>query len=227
MTAYTTLDKLPIPEHLDTAAPLEEWFEDLATAAQAALLRPGLIASDAQRDTIIPAPVQGQRIWRSDKGWHEMYYAAYSASANPVGAKTAGWYPMPGQGPLLVATAAASQTVTTSSGRFGWATPTTNLGFTFATANGTVGMPYEGIYELILNFGTASTGTSQAFFRDSSGGGAIYASMAGFVSFNSAPAVVALNAGQGLSPFASCTTAGTIQTDRTFLSARWVGVRQS
>lgn len=89
MTLYTAPDGIPFPEPGDDVTPLEEWFEDAAVAAQAALLRPGAVSTAAARDSAIPAPVAGQSVWRADKGYRETYLTAPSVRVN-------GWYPTEG-----------------------------------------------------------------------------------------------------------------------------------
>lgn len=63
-----------------------------ATTRSAAGLAP-VVASATARDTLIPSPVQGDSVWRSDKGYIERYRAAYNVSTNPGGMVVAGWYP--------------------------------------------------------------------------------------------------------------------------------------
>lgn len=76
-------------EHTRFTPPLEEWFEDQAVAAQAALLRPGAVSTAAARDAAIPSPVAGQSVWRADKGYRETYLTAPTVV-------TSGWYPTEG-----------------------------------------------------------------------------------------------------------------------------------
>lgn len=51
------------------------------------------VASQSERNTFFPSPTQGNRVFRTDLGYEEMYYDIYSAVGNPGGAKTRGWYP--------------------------------------------------------------------------------------------------------------------------------------
>lgn len=53
-------------------------------------------ASDAARNLLVPSPVAGDAVFRTDKGYTERYYTAYHATNNPGGATPAGWYPEPG-----------------------------------------------------------------------------------------------------------------------------------
>lgn len=106
MATNTTPDNIPKPETGDQLAPLEVWFQSQADAIQAALTNrfkglplgsymPGLpVGSDGERDTIYPAPAQGNNVYRTDKGYFEAYYGTYNASSNPGGRSPAGWYPV-------------------------------------------------------------------------------------------------------------------------------------
>lgn len=65
---------------------------------QAAVLR---VANATERDSIYPAPVQGNTVFRADLGYEEKYYAAYNATTNPDGTTgTPGWYRYAGGAPL-------------------------------------------------------------------------------------------------------------------------------
>ncbi|AHL18478.1 hypothetical protein ISF9_008 [Microbacterium phage vB_MoxS-ISF9] len=70
------------------------------------------VNSDAARTAAYPNPVQGDRVWRSDKGWEEAYFGLYNASTNPSGSAQAGWYPVAGVLPYGGARNSASQTLT-------------------------------------------------------------------------------------------------------------------
>lgn len=58
-----------------------------------------IVANQAARDAAYPTPVQGNAVFRSDKGYVETYFAAYNASTNVGGATPAGWYPTDGAVP--------------------------------------------------------------------------------------------------------------------------------
>jgi hypothetical protein len=51
------------------------------------------VADQTARDALFPSPVQGNAVWRKDKGYGERYYGLYNSSTNPGGRATAGWYP--------------------------------------------------------------------------------------------------------------------------------------
>ena len=59
------------------------------------------VANQAERNSVYPAPVQGNTVFRADLGYEEKYYAAYNATTNPDGTKgTPGWYQYRGGAPL-------------------------------------------------------------------------------------------------------------------------------
>lgn len=122
MTQYTMPDGLPIPEGPDDITPIDEWFEDQAIATQAALLRPGAVASAAARDAAIPSPLPGQRVWRSDLGREEMYLNIAS------GAVQNGWYPTAGVMPAAILFRTAAASFTTAGWGVPWETVKSNVG---------------------------------------------------------------------------------------------------
>jgi hypothetical protein len=59
------------------------------------------VADEEDRDSVYPAPVQGNTVFRADLGYEEKYYAAYNATTNPDGTTgTPGWYQYAGGAPL-------------------------------------------------------------------------------------------------------------------------------
>ena len=59
------------------------------------------VANQTERDSVYPAPVQGNTVFRADLGYEEKYYAVYNSSSNPDGTTgTAGWYRYAGGAPL-------------------------------------------------------------------------------------------------------------------------------
>lgn len=91
---------------------------ETATAAEIAAVQSSIriyaptVRSDAERTAAYPSPVQGDRVWRADKGWEEAYFGLYNASTNPSGSAQAGWYPIAGVLPYGGARNSASQTLT-------------------------------------------------------------------------------------------------------------------
>ncbi len=69
------------------------------------------VGSAAERNLMWPAPIQGNRVYRTDKAWEEAYFEAYHAVNNPGGAQVAGWYPVSGAMPFIALTAAGSQSL--------------------------------------------------------------------------------------------------------------------
>ena len=55
--------------------------------------RGATVNSDAARNALFPSPVQGDRVYRSDLGFEQTYYAVYNAATNIGGASIPGWYP--------------------------------------------------------------------------------------------------------------------------------------
>lgn len=134
----------------------------------------GVPGSEAARITL---QNRGATTVRTDVGWTERYYATYNATTNPGGASPAGWYPVSGEGPELVARGFNSLQVAGSGSS--WATlPVAGStvvqrdpGFTLAGTALTVPMP--GIYEVkaLVSFGGSTTGPLRGFrARPSSGG---------------------------------------------------------
>jgi hypothetical protein len=59
------------------------------------------VADATERNSVYPAPVQGNTVFRADLGYEEKYYAAYNATTNPDGTTaTPGWYRYAGGAPL-------------------------------------------------------------------------------------------------------------------------------
>lgn len=89
---------IPYPDGPTVLTALQSHFANIANATNEALTNglggaPRLAASDAERNAIYPAPVQGNGVYRTDKGYEERYYALYNVSTNPGGAVVAGWHP--------------------------------------------------------------------------------------------------------------------------------------
>lgn len=105
MAANTSPDNITYPVSTDQIAPLESVLAVMASSVQTALNNTkknyaSLVTSQAARDAMFPAPVQGNRVFRTDKGWEETYFAAFHTSTNPGGATPAGWYPTSGAVPM-------------------------------------------------------------------------------------------------------------------------------
>jgi len=105
-------------------APLEGLFNLQANSLDSALTSADTairqdtspnVASQAERDALFPAPVQGNRVYRVDLGLTEGYFETFNASSNPGGRPTPGWQ---------VAYAGERFGVATVAG--GWKTPSVN-----------------------------------------------------------------------------------------------------
>lgn len=79
----------------------------MAITAQATRF-PSAVNSQAERNAIFTAPVQGNRVFRNDLGYEEAYFAVYNSGTNPQGASVAGWYP---SRRAFVATRTGSQSI--------------------------------------------------------------------------------------------------------------------
>lgn len=125
----TTPENLPYPDPGTTLTPLETHFAALAEAVQDGFdaIRTSTappVASDAARNALYPTPIQGNAVFRLDRGYTERYYGEYSSGGNPGGRTPADWYP---DGvatlPEPVVTDVGSQTLTGTSvwGTLPWA----------------------------------------------------------------------------------------------------------
>lgn len=166
MSANTSPDNIVYPVSTDQVAPLETVFATMASSIQTALSNQGKyfvpnVSTQAARDDIFPLPVQGNRVFRADKGWEETYFGLYSAATNATGATPAGWYPTGGAMPIALLNRSAS-TATLSATTYNdmtattfWTPETLHGGFTFT--NGLV-VPVTGIYRVTATL--HATGTS-------------------------------------------------------------------
>jgi hypothetical protein len=78
--------------------PIQTPFVTLANSVDTALVTIAdkmpaqQVSSQAERAALYPTPVQGDSVYRLDRGWVERYYGAYNATSNPGGKPLAGWY---------------------------------------------------------------------------------------------------------------------------------------
>jgi len=227
----TASKSISFPDSTYPVSPLENLFSSMATSVDTALTTlqqatASSVSNQAARDAIFPSPVQGNSTYRQDLGWYEMYYAAYSSSSNPGGAKTPGWYPAPNQGPMAMAKNDGSGTVGTAYARFGGWTTVNSLGMGVTAANGQVTMPYEGFYDISYSVGTANSGASAYMLQAGSA-----AELIGYVGPSttavSGGGIYPFASGDTVSPYALQSTSAGVRADRTYLSVQWAGVRQS
>ncbi len=110
--------------------------------------------SAAERNVIWPAPVQGNRVYRTDWGWEEAYFEAYHPTNNKGGAQVAGWYPVSGAMPFIALTAASQQAVSNVTTLTKWANPGVGTSRShggaewFTYANGIITVKVPGYYNI-------------------------------------------------------------------------------
>lgn len=111
------------------------------------------VANLAERAALFPIPAQGNRVWRSDLGYEEAYYAAYNLATNPGGAAIAGWYPVAGSLPFISLSRKASQAIPSGTGTVmsavwgATADRNTDASF-FSYASGAITVNRSGRYEI-------------------------------------------------------------------------------
>jgi hypothetical protein len=112
------------------------------------------VADTTARAALFPSPVQGNAVWRLDKGWEERYYAAYNSMTNPGGAATAGWYPVNGMLPKLSVITSTAQTISTATAITFGGTLTQDIenNITFTKSTGTVTVTQPGMYKVSGGF---------------------------------------------------------------------------
>lgn len=167
----TPVFQIPYPDGPATLTPLQARFADIANGVEAALLgglggAPRLAHSDAERDTLVPSPVQGDSAVRPDKGYTEQYFEAYDASTNPAGAITSGWYPVSGDLPYarlqfpLTSKAWSERTLGYTGGSGGGAYVKTEdpLNWYDPASVGHITPTIPGLYRVTVNGGIPSDG---------------------------------------------------------------------
>jgi hypothetical protein len=156
--ATTTLG-IVYPVVGDTLTPLASHFAALASSADTAISNSNKtngtppVADATARDALFPSPVQGNSVYRLDKGWMERYYALYNSTTNPGGASTAGWYPVSGRMPYATARGTATLSATNNAWSIGSVGFTAggfeHGGFTSSGAsNYYLNVPYPGLYDI-------------------------------------------------------------------------------
>ena len=135
-------------------------------------------ASDAARNLLVPSPVAGDAVFRTDKGYTERYYTAYHATTNKGGATPAGWYPEPGAdiyGKLSKTDGFQTVTSATSVPVTGMALADENGGFTVASNR--LRIPITGMYELVVTVYGSGGNTGGVFVGVSKGNNDINAAV--------------------------------------------------
>lgn len=125
------------------------------------------VASVAERTTLFPTPVKGNRVFRTDVGWEETYYETGTG-----GAPVAGWYPTGGAMPFYAASASVSQAATTATITLGaaWGAANTNRkrGFANMTTAGVLTIPFSGWYNIEIGVRLTNSQVVGVFVDDSS-----------------------------------------------------------
>jgi len=152
---------------------LDQLLNNQAISTEALVLAlrriaPAAVSGLTQRSQIFPIPAQGDRCFRLDRGWEEVYYKDYSADSNPGGAAWAGtgtWIPVSGTMPTLDV---ITDAVNTHNNSGGWVTKTGLTAGTirrqtgnFGVGNGSWTFPFPGSYQISAEIGLAgsSSGT--------------------------------------------------------------------
>jgi hypothetical protein len=134
------------------------------------------VADATARDALFPSPVQGNAVWRTDKGWEERYFGLYNSSTNPGGATPAGWYPVSGNMPKASVLKSGNTTLTggawsvlNGSGLFAsYVTPVGMDDFYATSADGCFKAPITGVYRvsLMIHTDTITSTGPQAWVVD-------------------------------------------------------------
>ena len=128
-------------------------IDSYASATDTKVNRSGrAAASAADRNALIPTPVAGDAVFRTDKGYTERYYTEYHATTNKGGATPAGWYPEPGAdiyGKLSKTDGFQTVASATSVPVTGMTLADENGGFT--VSNNRLRIPVTGMSELVVS----------------------------------------------------------------------------
>ena len=167
--ATTTPDGISYPTNADSQKTLEQRIQDTATSVQTALTHNtvAVVASATARDARFPSPVQGDGVWRSDKGWEERYFSLYNSSTNQGGASVAGWYPVAGNLPSALVWKTAAQTTGSADVLFQltWDNPRFyNYGMYSSSSTAIITAPVTGLYRVNVRT-TISTTTAGVWLR--------------------------------------------------------------
>lgn len=217
---YTTPDGLPVPEDTDPVAPLNEQLEDMSVGTQAALLRPGAVASAAARDAAIPSPVAGQTIWRTDTSWREMYFTV------AMGVRTAGWYPVDGALPMVSATNAAAMSVAANSVtplKFASLDAQRNTNYSLST--GLLTVTVAGLYSVEGTVRPGSVGTNDNRIYVQKNASNTVAAMTcpqSGIGAGSIAAQLVLSVGDTIAPYFFTSAAQTVNVGQRTMSVRYI-----
>ena len=174
MAGATSPDNIYVPQTTDDLTPLATPMANLANSVQTAIsarfrgyagpIQAIPVANAAARGAAFPTPIQGDSVFRLDKGWTERYYGTYNVTTNPGGAVAgAGWYPVEGVLPWYssVQSATASIPNVTWTGVNADGTVTNRGGFSLSGTQ--INVPMPGYYSIQVNamFAARTTGTAR------------------------------------------------------------------
>lgn len=137
------------------------WQEVVNSTAAKEFTSP-TVANQTARDALFPSPVQGNSVFRSDKGYEERYFGLYNSGSNPGGRPAAGWYTNERNTGLVPITPV---TVNNTGGSYSINNGlVTFSGVSSISLNGVFSATYNN-YRLLLSDLLAGTGTSQITVR--------------------------------------------------------------
>lgn len=150
--------------------------QDISTAITNVQAANVVAASSTARDTYWGTPTttatqralqdRGAHTIRTDLGWTERYYATWNGSTNPGGAAVAGWYPVAGKMPYVVARRAATQALTTTASAVTWDAIDESFFVTWSASQPTrLTATVAGEYEVNAFANIGSTGWASAYVR--------------------------------------------------------------
>jgi hypothetical protein len=170
---------LPLFDGTERFAPVKNLFNAISNALETALTTlgrqvPRAVTSAAARDALFPAPVNGDRCFRRDLGWEEVYFTADQLT---VGGN--GWYPVAGKMPSFEMSRNEISTGPTlpNSGWYRISStlfPVVRNHGGYSQASGEVTLPYDGTYlvefSALIQGGGSATGQRRGVIAAGSAG---------------------------------------------------------
>lgn len=146
--------------------------ESRATTLESGATR--TVSSASARDLLFPTPVQGNTVWRSDKGWEERYFALYNSSSNVGGATPAGWYPVSGALPTARLTKSGNQSTSGTSNTqtiLTWDVTSIDVGGMSGVNSYSLTAPISGVYTVNARacFAYTTSGTFSGIYLRKNG----------------------------------------------------------
>lgn len=148
------------PDDTNAISPIESLFSGQATSVDAmgSVIQdntPYSVANATERDAFFGTPAAGDRAFRRDTMWEELYLDA-------TWSYETGWFPVAGRTPNCFMSKASNQGLTGSTfATISFATPTTNIqSGSFTPSTGSITLPFTGLwsFDLQLNIGSSSAG---------------------------------------------------------------------